>query len=298
MTNSQVKATLIGGVAVLLWSSLALFTVLSGRIPPFQLLAMAFAVATLLGFAWSWRRRGSMRAVWLCFRQPLRVWALGIGGLFGYHFCYFLALRLAPPVEANLLNYLWPLLIVLLSALLPCHRLRWFHLVGAGLGLVGTALIILGVETTAGQATAPLLGLVIAFMAALIWSSYSVLNRRLPHVPTDTVIGFCLVTALLSIPAHLLVEHTIIPTTTEWLAALALGLGPVGGAFFVWDYGTKQGDIRVLGALSYLAPLLSTLSLVAMGVRQFDGLLALSCLFIIGGALIASQEMFRREAKP
>ena len=259
---------------------------------------MAFAVATLLGFAWSWRRRGSMRAVWLCFRQPLRVWALGIGGLFGYHFCYFLALRLAPPVEANLLNYLWPLLIVLLSALLPCHRLRWFHLVGAGLGLVGTALIILGVETTAGQATAPLLGLVIAFMAALIWSSYSVLNRRLPHVPTDTVIGFCLVTALLSIPAHLLVEHTIIPTTTEWLAALALGLGPVGGAFFVWDYGTKQGDIRVLGALSYLAPLLSTLSLVAMGVRQFDGLLALSCLFIIGGALIASQEMFRREAKP
>lgn len=294
MTNPALRPTLIGGIAVLLWASLALCTVLSDRIPPFQLLAMSFAVASVIGFVWSIRQRGSLRAAVIGFAQPWPVWCLGVGGLFGYHLCYFLALRLAPPVEANLLNYLWPLLIVLFSALLPGHRLRWFHLLGAVLGLVGTALIILGVDTDVGTAAAPILGLGVALIAALIWSSYSVLNRRFEHVPTEAVTGFCLVAALLAIPAHLVFEQTIMPNTTEWLAALALGLGPVGGAFFVWDYGTKRGDIRVLGALSYLAPLLSTLSLVVVGVRAFDVALGLACLLIIGGAAMASAEMWRR----
>ena len=296
-TDVHVKATLIGATAVLLWSTLALFTVLSGRIPPFQLLAMSFAVASLIGLIWSIRKRGSLRAACATFRQPLSVWALRVGGLFGYHFAYFLALRLAPPVEANLLNYLWPLLIVLFSALLPGHRLRWFHLVGALLGLAGTALIITGVETASSDDASSFAGLGVALAAALIWSSYSVLNRRLPDVPTETVTGFCLATSLLAIPAHLVFEQSVMPTAIEWLAALALGLGPVGGAFFVWDYGTKRGDIRVLGALAYLAPLLSTLSLVVIGVRGFDWLLGLACLLIIGGAVMASAEMWRKPRK-
>ena len=300
MIDPVVKPTLIGAFAVLLWSSLALFTVLSGRIPPFQLVVMSFTVASLIGLVWSIRRRGSLRAAITVLAQPWRVWCLGVGGLFGYHFCYFLALRLAPPVEANLLNYLWPLLIVLFSALLPGERLRWFHLGGAALGLAGTALIILGVDTVGGGmvGTLPWLGLGSAFMAAVIWSGYSVLNRRFNHVPTDAVTGFCLATALMSVPAHLAFEVTVMPTVTEWLAALALGLGPVGGAFFVWDYGTKHGDIRVLGALSYFAPLLSTLSLVALGVRAFDVWLVLACVLIIGGAVLASMALWRRGPPP
>ncbi|MBV6633636.1 MAG: EamA family transporter [Alphaproteobacteria bacterium] len=290
------KATAIGGIAVLLWATLALFTVLSGRIPPFQLLAMSFAVASVIGLVWSMRRRGGLKPALKVMAQPPRVLLLGICGLFGYHFCYFMALRLAPPVEANLLNYLWPLLIVLFSALLPGHRLRWFHLVGALLGLIGTVLIVAGVDSEGSSAPAPVLGLGVALIAALFWSSYSVLNRRFTHVPTDAVAGYCLATVLLASVAHLVFEQTVIPNTTELLAALALGLGPVGGAFFVWDYGTKQGDIRVLGALSYLAPLLSTISLVAIGVRPFDLVLGLACLLTIGGAVIASAEMWQRKS--
>jgi len=293
MIDGHIRATMIGVIAVLLWSTLALFTVLSGRIPPFQLLAMAFAVASLVGIVWSIRQRGSLRAAIRTFRQPLPVWLLGVSGLFGYHFAYFLALRLAPPLEANLLNYLWPLLIVLFSALLPGHQLRWFHVIGALLGLVGTILIISGVETGVQTAPAPIMGLVMALAAAILWSSYSVINRRFPKVPTETVTGFCFVTSLLSIPAHLIFETTITPTWTELLATLALGLGPVGGAFFVWDYGTKHGDIRVLGALAYLAPLLSTVSLVVIGVRGFDLALGIACALIVGGAALASSEMWR-----
>jgi len=293
-TAIRQRATLIGTVAILLWSTLALLTVLSGTIPPFQLLAMAFAVASLIGLAWSWRRAGSAARMFSLWRQPPAVWLLGTAGLFGYHFCYFLALRLAPPVEANLLNYLWPLLIVLFSALLPGERLRWFHLLGAALGLTGTGLFVTGVDTAASSAPHPLLGLGVAFLAALTWSSYSVLNRRLPDVPTETVTVFCAITALLAVPCHLIFETTVVPSLTEWLAALALGLGPVGGAFFVWDHGTKRGDIRVLGALSYLAPLLSTLSLVLFGVRRFDAGLGAACILIIGGAMLASRELWQR----
>src|ERR1051325_9146429 len=108
-------ATLTGCGALALWSLLALFTAASGAVPPFQLAAMTFAIGGALG-ATSWvLRPGAVRAL----RQPLRVWALGVGALFGYHALYFAALRLAPPAEAALINSLWPLLSVLLSALVP-----------------------------------------------------------------------------------------------------------------------------------------------------------------------------------
>ncbi|MCA9981830.1 MAG: DMT family transporter, partial [Anaerolineales bacterium] len=134
------RATLIGASTILMWATLALFTVLSGDIPPLQLTALSFSIATLIGLLYAWRSGGQRwREQW---RVPKRVWLLGIYGLFGYHFLYFVALDNAPAVEANLLNYLWPLLIVLFSALLPGERLQWFHLAGAGLGFVGAALLV------------------------------------------------------------------------------------------------------------------------------------------------------------
>lgn len=289
------RATLIGGLAILIWASLALLTVLSGRLPPFLPLSVALLTAGALGLLWSVRRCGGWRPALDRLRQPWLAWALGVGGLFGYHLCYFVALRLAPPVEANLLNYLWPLLIVLFSGLLPGERLRWFHLAGAALGLVGTALIVLGVADGSenGAATGRAYGgLAMALLAALTWSGYSVLNRRFAGVPTEAVAGFCLAGGLLALPCHLLFESPVTPTPGDWLVMIAMGLGPVGGAFFVWDHGTKHGDIRVLGALAYLAPLLSTLSLVLIGVRQPDWLLLLSCLLIVGGAALAGAELW------
>src|SRR6476646_5603087 len=133
-------ATLIGLTAILMWSLLAVLTVATGRVPAFQLAAMTFAIGALAAIA-SWiRRPGAARAL----HQPALVWIVGVGGLFGYHALYFLALRLAPPAEAGLLNYLWPLLIVLFSSLLPGERLAPHHVIGALLGLAGTVLLFAG----------------------------------------------------------------------------------------------------------------------------------------------------------
>jgi drug/metabolite transporter (DMT)-like permease len=283
-------ATVAGFGAVLLWAMLALLTSLSGSVPPFQLAAMSFAVGAGVGLAMMVRRPGAIRG----FRQPWPVWALGVGGLFGYHFLYFSALRAAPPVEAGLIAYLWPLLIVLFSALLPGERLRWFHVAGATLGFAGAALIVTGGR---GVALNPdhAAGYGFALAAALVWSSYSVLSRRFAFVPTDVVTGFCLAAAFLSALCHLWLEDWVTPASAvEWLAILGLGLGPLGLAFFLWDRGVKLGDIQVLGAASYAAPLLSTLILIAAGVSAATWTIAAACVLITAGALIASKDMLRR----
>jgi drug/metabolite transporter (DMT)-like permease len=282
-------ATLIGLTAILMWSQLAVLTVATGKIPAFQLAAMTFAIGALVGSLTWFGRPDAVRALW----QPPVAWLVGVGGLFGYHALYFLALRLAPPAEAGLVSYLWPLLIVLFSSLLPGERLAPHHIVGALLGLVGTALLFAG-NGGGGFALGQLPGLIAALVAAFVWAAYSVMSRRLKSVPTDAVAGFCLVTALLAATVHELVEVTAWPATpAQWLAVVALGVGPVGAAFFAWDIGMKRGDIRVLGAASYATPLLSTGFLILAGFAKPSAVIAIAAILIAGGGLIAAKDMLR-----
>lgn len=285
---SRSIATLAGFGAVVLWATLALFTSMAGGVPPLQLLAMCFAIGGAMGLL-----VGAGRGGWRAWRQPWPVWAVGVGGLFGYHLLYVLALRGAPPVQASLIAYLWPLLIVLLAALATGERLRAHHLGGAVLGLGGVILLVTGGRALAVSA-AYLPGYATALAAAFFWAGYSVLSRRFAAVPTDAVTGFCLAAALLSGAAHLLLERSVWPAGGEWIAILGLGLGPVGLAFFLWDIGVKRGDLPVLGAASYAAPLLSTLVLIAAGRGEPTWTVAAACLLITGGAVLAARDLLLR----
>jgi drug/metabolite transporter (DMT)-like permease len=281
---SSRTATLTGCGAIALWSLLALLAVATGAVPPFQLAAMAFAVGGGLG-ALSWLARPhGMRAL----HQPAIVWALGIGGLFGYHALYFAALRLAPPAQAGLINYLWPLLIVLFSAALPGERLRPAYVIGALLGFFGVVVLVAARGALDLRAEASL-GYAFSFAAAFVWAGYSVLSRRFGSVPTDAVAGFCLAASALSLACHVAFETTVWPVgSLQWLAVLALGIGPLGAAFYLWDVGVKRGDIRLLGIASYAAPVLSTLLLVLAGFAEPTLALALACALIVAGALVAT----------
>lgn len=288
---SRKAATAVGFLAVVMWAALALFSAASGHVPPFQLAAMTFLIGGLLGVA-SWPfRPGAILAL----RQDWRVWALGVGGLFGYHFVYFSAIRAAPPVNVSLIAYLWPLFLVVLSGLLPGERIRLHHLVGVALGLAGAMLIV-----TRGQgfhlAPEHLKGHLFALLCPLIWSGYSVLSRRFASVPTDIVAGYCLASAFLSLLCHLAFETTVWPEgAVQWLAILGLGLLPVGAAFYTWDYGVKNGDIMVLGAASYASPLLSTLLLLATGYAEPGWAVLAACVLIVAGAVIAARDMLFRK---
>ena len=287
---SSRAATITGFGAAALWALLALFTAATGPVPPFQLLAMTFAIGGALGAA-SWPfRPGAARAL----RQPLPVWALGIAGLFGYHALYFAALKLAPPAESGLINYLWPLLIVLFSSLLPGQQLRAQHVAGAVLGFAGVVVLVAGrgaIEIRPEYWA----GYLCAFACAFVWAGYSVLSRRVAAVPTDAVTGFCLATAVLGLVCHLLFERTMWPETgLQWAAVIGSGLGPVGAAFYLWDVGMKQGDIRLLGIGSYAIPVASTGILILAGFAEPTWSLALACGLIAAGAVVATLPASRR----
>src|SRR5262249_57014182 len=282
------RAMAAGFSAIALWGALAALSVSAGPIPPFQMVAMTFAIGAAIGIVRA-RARGVGWAQLV--NWPARLWLLGIGGLFGYHALYFAALQLAPPAEANLVNYLWPLLIVLLSAPLAGERLGWPHLAGALLGFAGVAL--LAVNRGISFASAYALGYALALGCAFAWSLYSVLSRRFGETPTDAIAAFCAAAAVLSLICHLLFEPTVWPATpAAWLAVLALGLGPTGGAFYLWDHAVKRGDIRALGALSYAAPILSTALLILCGLAEPTIALLLAALLVTAGAGLASRELW------
>lgn len=274
-------ATSAGCGAIALWSGLGLLSRAAAAVPPLELTALAFAVSAVLGLA-VLAARGRLADL----RQKPLAWAHGVAGLFGFHALYFAALAWAPPAEANLINYMWPLLIVLFAAFLPGMRLRGRHLLGVALGAFGCAVLLGG---SAHLTAAALPGYLAALGSAVTWAAYSVAARLFARVPTGAVAGFCAATALLAFLSHLAVEPTVMPHAGTWLAIVGLGLGPVGGAFFLWDIGMKRGDPRLLGTLAYVIPVASTLLLCLGGYAAFSPTLAVASLLVAAGGLVAAR---------
>lgn len=290
---NKTLSTLIGFAAILTWAFLALLSTAAGPIPPFQLAAMTFFLGGMVGVSsWIFRPQ-AIKAL----RQPWRVWALGVAGLCIYHCAYFFAIQSAPPVEVSLIAYLWPLLIVVFASFLPGERLRLYHVVGVLLGLIG-AIAIITKGGSIGLAKGILPGHLIALFCAFVWSGYSVLSRRFGAVPVDVVAGYCLITSAVAFLLHLGLEETVWPATaSQWAAIAVLGLIPLGAGFYAWDWGCKHGDIMVLGALSYAAPLLSVIALLAFGYGSFDWPVAAACGLIVTGALVAAKDMIFKARK-
>jgi len=221
-------------------------------------------------------------------RQGPLAWAHGVGGLFGYHALYFLAFALAPALEVNLINYLWPLLIVLLAGPIRGLPLGPVRFAGVALGFAGCALLV-GPGASFPPEALP--GFIAAAGCAVVWAVYSVTagTPRLARIPTEAVAGFCLATAALAAVLHLGLETTVAPDARQWLAVVMLGLGPVGAAFFLWDVGMKRGDPRLLGTLAYAVPVASTLLLIAAGEGEASWRAALATLMVAGGGFIAAR---------
>jgi drug/metabolite transporter (DMT)-like permease len=263
--------------AIALWATLASLGVGLRHIPPFLLTGLALLVGSIP--SWPLARQ---------WRVPASTLALGVYGLFGFHFLLFLALRLAPPVEANLVNYLWPLLLVVLAPLfLPGMKLRALHVVAALTGFAGAAVAILGAADGASSGWS--WGYLPALGSACIWASYSLGTRRVAPFPTAAVGLFGLVSGLLALLCHALLEPAAVLSARDWLLVGATGLGPLGAAFFLWDRALKQGDPRQIGVLSYLTPLLSTALLLLVSGRAFSAAIGVAAVLIVGAALLGTR---------
>ena len=282
--NTQLRATLSGCIAIILWGCLAFLTDINRQIPPFQLMTMSFVIGFIV-IALKWKLTGQ-NAIAL-FKQPPTTWALTLFGLFGYHFFYFMALRTAPVLQAGLIAYLWPLFIVLLATRLLNNPVKPLLVVGSIVSLFGCWLLIYRADMQ--LSTQNIWGYVFAIACALIWSLYSVLSSKRTQVPSDFVGWGCAITALLALACHVVLEQTLWPlSSTQWVGILLLGGGPVGIAFVAWDHGMKKGNVALLGSLSYVAPLLSTVILIVWADVQVTRQLLLGGLLILGGAIMAA----------
>jgi drug/metabolite transporter (DMT)-like permease len=283
-------AVVLSLVTIVIWSTLAVLGSRMGHLPPFLSVGLALIVGGLVGL----RRVKDWRV-------PLSTLAIGIGGIFGYHALLFTAFRFAPAVEVNLLQYLWPLLIVVFSPLyLRGCRLGLHHLAGSILGLAGAALVISGGRLSLESANLP--GYMLALAAAFTWSSYSLLTKRVRPFPTGAVGGFCLASGVLSLglfALDVLVFGAPLPVISgkDGILLLLLGLGPMGAAFYTWDAALKRGDSRIIGALAYLTPLLSTLNLVLWGGKRVSVISLGAMGLIVLGAVIGSLDLFRKESE-
>ena len=258
--------------AIALWATLASLGLALKHVPPFLLTGIALVIGSVP--AWPLVRQ---------WRVPASTLALGIYGLFGFHFLLFVALRLAPPVEANLVNYLWPLFIVVLAPLfLPALKLRAVHVVAALMGFAGAALATLGAGSASGAWS---WGYLPALGSAFIWASYSLMTRRVAAFPTAAISLFGLVSGLLSLLCHVLLEPAVTLHGRDWLLLAVMGLGPLGAAFFLWDKALKLGDPRQIGILSYVTPLASTALLMVVSGRPLTWSIGLAAALIVGAAV-------------
>ena len=272
---------MVGCGAIGLWAFLAILSRAAAAVPPLELTALGFAVSGAVGLV-VLAALGRLHEL----RQPLVVWVHGVGGLFLYHAFYFAALARAPAAAVNLINYLWPLLIVLLSGAVFGLRLSVRHWAGTALALAGCgAMLTDGVVSAPGAGA----GYALAGAAAIIWAAYSVVSRRLAAVPLGAMAGFCAATAVLAGILHVATERWVMPAMTDGAAVVAMGLGPLGAAFVAWDIGMKRGDPRLLGTLAFATPVLSTLLLAAGGMVALSGTVVAAAALVAAGGLLASR---------
>ncbi len=270
--SPSAEASLCALAAIALWSTLAALGVALRHVPPFLLTGLALLVGSLP--AWP---------LWRQWRVPPATLLLGVYGLFGFHFLLFIALRHAPPVEANLVNYLWPLLIVLLAPVfLPGLGLRPVHVLAGLAGFVGAALAIVGGRDLSGAFA---WGYLPALGSAFIWATYSLLTRRVAHFPTAAIGLFGGVSGLMALACHALLEPAVALSGRDWALVVLMGLGPLGAAFFLRDRALKLGDPRRIGILSYLTPLASTVLLLLVTGRAFTVWIGAAAVLIVGAAL-------------
>lgn len=270
------KSDLAALGAVLLWASLATLSSGLTNVPPLLLTGIGLLIGSLLALPVSGFNFQKLKV------SP-KLLAIGVFGLFGFHLSLFAALQNAPAVQANLVNYLWPLLIVLFAPAFLGSKLKLKHAIAALAGFMGAALSILSGSTLTGGLE---IGYLYALVAAIIWASYSLLTKRFGSFPTSAVGTFALASGLLAIIAHFAFEPAAAISPADWLILVVMGLGPLGGAFYLWDFALKNGKAQRVGLISFATPLLSTLFLLLSTGQTPTPLLLVSAALIVGAAYV------------
>lgn len=208
----------------------------------------------------------------------------GFGGIFFYHYIYYLALERAPLAEGAILATTWSLWIVIFSSVIQLRRLAPSILGAAFLGFAGAALVIAAGKELSFAST-HVHGYLLALVCGIIWSSFSV-GLPLFRLKIEPMTGFTLLTAIASGILFLFTAPHEMPTSSAMLSAIYLGAIPLGFSFFLWNRAITGGNMVIIGFLSYLTPPLAVLLVAIIHGQKISYQVILGMFIIILASLI------------
>lgn len=270
---------LVGG-AVVLWASWPALAIVAHPAPPFLVLGLA----ALVGFAFSYSAAARKKQTNTFFSVRLGTMIFVAIGLMGNNALYLAAISRIGPAEANIVHYLWPVFLVVLTSAIHRHAPSLFQIIGIALGFCGVA-IALSPQMGNGL---DLVGLLLGVSGALTFAIYSV-GRSFARVETNVVGPSLALAGVGALIAHFTFEPLYWPTFSQWAAIILMGIGPFTLANILWDKATREGPAATISSLAFLTPLVAITLLAIFGLGVITVATAVGAIFAISGAVLSSR---------
>ncbi|MFV8833684.1 DMT family transporter [Aquisalimonas sp.] len=291
MANAAAVTGVAAGLFTIgLWGSLPVLRGLA-ELPPMLVAVVAMACAAGLSAVMARFQAlpGSERQVF-----GWRYWAGGVGGLVGALYFYFLALESGDPARITLITYTWPLGFVLICDRLAGRGLKPRTLVGSAVAFAGLAPLILadgqGLTTPVGAYAAGL-------ASGASWIAFSLFLRQAGPLSSRSYQSLFAHASLIALGLHVVFETMPATTTSsDWLTAGLIGIGPYGIAFMAWGYALRCGPTNLVSVLTYLVPVVAAVFLIALGLSDPSTELFIAAAAIAAGALFSQGPWLRRSS--
>jgi drug/metabolite transporter (DMT)-like permease len=266
--------TCVGTLAIPLWATWPALALRTLEMPAFECLTIAFLVGWIVVGRMERIERAatSKRTSWKTW-IPAAACAFGLTGNNAFH---ILATRHIPAAEANMISYLWPVMIVALGAMLGEFKLRPRQVAAVFLGFAG-AMILMGVHAV----SLSFVGMALAFLSGLSWAMYCVFRLKYTVSAGAVLTRGCAISALLCAIVHIVWEPTVVPSAGGLAAAAAVGILPLALGNLVWDEGFRRGDRQLLAVMAYATPFCGALLLALLGLEAFTWRLCFSAIVIV-----------------
>ncbi len=279
------KSLMYGIGAVLIWSTLAsVVKSVVTSIPNLEALAISSLIAFLTLFFLNLQSGRLKHLRDYSARRYLHMIGLGLIGMFLYSAFYYLGLSQLSSQEACILNYLWPIMLVLFSVLLLHEKLTVLKFLAMICSFVGVVVLSAGGGKVAGN---HLLGVISCVAAAALYGLFCVLNKKTGYDEMISMMVIWLATAAASAGSGLVPETWVPIVGKQWIGMLWNGVMVNAMAYLFWALALKNSSNTAATAnLAYLTPLLS-LFVSALLLHERITLHALLALcFILGGIVI------------
>ncbi|MFQ3306937.1 MAG: drug/metabolite transporter (DMT)-like permease [Candidatus Midichloriaceae bacterium] len=288
--GNTIKYTLIGSLSLLFWAISATFVVTLKHIPTYEMLSFVFFIGLIFCILYNstfnhWNKLKN---------HPPYIWICGIIGICGNEIFFVFSFKNAPAAHADLINYLWPILVILFTPLLPKEKFNVKYIISAVIAFIAVIILIIEQNDITSLTEIKheyLIGYLCAFCAALFWTVYTLVSKFYGKLTPEMIVVYCGFGFIISTSLHIYFENFVIPTAFDFLILFLMGVGTHCFAYFFWDLGIKKGDIKLLTILSYASPIISISILILLGLVQPSIILLFSAILVflsgfIGGIKI------------